>query len=262
LFFPMHHAHVPRSPNPRFIGKSKTGLRGDHIVELDWVVEQIFAVLDEQGLRENTLVIFSSDNGPIYDDGYKDGAITDANGHKANGPFRGGKYTSYEGGTRLPFIVNWPGVVPNGKKSNALFSHIDLMASLATLIGVAIPDDKELDSVDNLETMLGQKEKSRPYVLQQGAGEDYYGLRMEDWKLIPATNPPPFAVMKHNTRKNPITTPMPEKHTNYLFNLVEDPSEKTNLAEKYPEKVKELTDLLERIKASNDKNIMQGMSTK
>jgi len=256
LFFPMHQNHVPRIPDPRFVGMSQTGLRGDHVVELDWAVGEMLSFLDELEIREETLILFSSDNGPIYDDGYEDGAIEDANGHKANGPFRGGKYTSYEGGTRLPFIVNWQGVVPEGKISDAVFSQIDLMASLAALIGVKVPESAGSDSIDQLSTMLGDSDEHRSYVLQQGAGENYFGLRMGDWKFIPATNPPPFANRKHNSRENPISTPMPEQNTDYLFNLAEDPGETTNLAKEYPEKVEELTNLLDTIKKTNDKTVI------
>lgn len=262
MFFPMHQNHVPRAPHSDFIGKSETGLRGDHVVELDWAVGEILKTLDELNLRENTLVIFSSDNGPIYDDGYLDGAITDANGHKANGPFRGGKYTSYEGGTRLPFIVNWPGEVQAGKESDAVFSQVDLMASFASLIGIEIPDNIGNDSMNFADTMLGKSDKSRPYILQQGAGEDYYGLRMGDWKLIPATNPPPFANMKHNSRENPISTPMPEENTNYLYNLADDPGETTNLAADNQEKVQEMMELLELIKNSSDKKVINELGDK
>jgi arylsulfatase A-like enzyme len=259
MFFPMHQNHVPRAPNPEFIGRSGTGLRGDHVVELDWAVGQIFTALDDMDLSENTLVIFSSDNGPIYDDGYKDGAITDANGHDANGPLRGGKYTSYEGGTRLPFIVNWPGVVSEGMVSDAAFSQVDLMASLSSIIGVELPDSIGIDSMNFEETLLGKTNKSRPYVLQQGAGENYYGLRMGDWKLIPATVPPQFANMKHNSRENPISTPMPARNTMYLYNLSDDPGETTNLANEYPERVEEMTMLLDLIKNSSDRQIVSDM---
>lgn len=262
MFFPMHQNHVPRAPNPRFVGASETGLRGDHVVELDWAVGELFAVLEELNLSEETMVIFSSDNGPIYDDGYADGAIEDANGHKANGMLRGGKYTSYEGGTRLPFIVNWPGVVPSGKVSDAVFSQIDLMASFSSLLDVELPENVGNDSMDQLTTLLGSSDSDRPYVLQQGAGENYYGLRKGDWKLIPATTPPPFANMKHNTRENPISTPMPEKNTDYLYNLANDPGETTNLAADYPEIVQEMKVLLEQIKATNDQQILREMSDK
>jgi len=262
MFFPMHQNHVPRAPHSDFVGKSETGLRGDHVVELDWAVGEILKTLDELNLRENTLVIFSSDNGPIYDDGYLDGAITDANGHEANGPFRGGKYTSYEGGTRLPFIVNWPGEVQAGKKSDAVFSQVDLMASFASLIGVSVEENVGIDSFDYLATMLGKSDNSRPYVLQQGAGENYYGIRQGDWKLIPATIPPPFADAKHNSRQNPISTPMPERNTNYLYNLADDPGETTNLADEYPEIVQEMMMLLERIKDTSDKQVIKEMDDK
>lgn len=256
LLVPMHQNHVPRIPNPEFVGQSDTGLRGDHVAELDWAIGQIMQKLDALDLTDNTLVIFSSDNGPVYDDGYDDGAIEEANGHKANGPFRGGKYTTYEGATRLPFIVHWPGVVPAAKVSKAAFSQVDVLASMAALVGVELTEGSGDDSIDFLSTMLGTSDKSRPYVLQQGAGEGYFGIRMGDWKLIPASNPPPFADMKHNSRKNPISTPMPKKGIDYLFNLADDPAETTNLAAEYPDKVQAMKEVLERVKKSSDRQVL------
>lgn len=259
LLLPMHQNHVPRIPNKQFVGSSEIGLRGDHVVELDWAVGKVVAQLEALGIRENTMIIFSSDNGPIYDDGYLDGSIKDANGHKANGPFRGGKYTTYEGATRLPFIVNWPGVVPEAKVSKAAFSQVDVLASMAELVGTGLPEGAGNDSIEFLSVMLGTSDRGRPYILQQGAGENYFGLRMGDWKLIPATNPPAFADMKHNKRKNPISTPMPEKGIDYLFNLAEDPSESVNRAAEFPEKVKEMKEILMRIKTSNDRDVMKSL---
>lgn len=256
LFMAMHQNHVPRVPHPDFVGKSGSGLRGDHTLELDWAVGEVMKTLDSLGIRENTLMIFSSDNGPVYDDGYDDGAIEHANGHKANGILRGGKYTAYEGGTRVPFIVNWPVMVESGQISDAAFSQVDIMASMASLIGVDLPIDAGHDSMDNLPTLLGKSDTSRPHILQQGAGANYYGIRRGDWKLIPASPRPAFGNSKHNARTNPISTPMPAANMDYLYNLAIDPSESTNLASQHPEIVNELKALLESIKTRTDREIL------
>lgn len=257
LFLALHHNHVPRVPHPDFVGKSGSGLRGDHTLELDWAVGEVMRTLDELGLRENTLVIFSSDNGPVYNDGYEDGAIEDANGHKANGILRGGKYTAYEGGTRVPFIVSWPKAVVPGRVSDAVYSQVDLVASLAALVGVELPEGIGFDSLNRLETLLGRNDHDRPHVLQQGAGADFYGIRRGDWKLIPASTRPAFAVMKHNSRTNPLSTPMPAATVDYLYNLAIDPSESTNLAADYPEIVAELKALLDQVKAGTDRDVLK-----
>lgn len=247
LFLSLHENHVPRAPHPRFIGKSGTGLRGDAIVELDWIVGQVVETLEELDLREQTLVIFTSDNGPVFDDGYDDGAIEQANAHPAGGPFRGGKYTAFEGGTRMPFIVHWPGTIEVGAVTDALFSQVDLPATLAALAGARLPEGAGPDSQNLLPVLLGQSGQGREVVVQQGAGTQLYGIRRGAWKLIPAAdNRPAFLERKHNERKNPLTTPQADTGA-YLFNLEEDPGETTNLAEKYPEKVRELTELLEKI---------------
>ena len=138
LYFATHDPHVPRVPNARFAGQSGCGLRGDVIVEFDWCVGKILATLDQLNLASNTLVIFSSDNGPVIDDGYDDRAEEDLHGHRPAGPLRGGKYFVYEGGTRVPFIVRWPGGVTPGV-SDALVSLVDFSASFAALTGQLWP---------------------------------------------------------------------------------------------------------------------------
>lgn len=247
LFLSMHESHVPRLPNPMFIGKSGTGLLGDTVVELDWVVGQIMEELDNLGIRENTLVIFTSDNGPIFDDGYDDGAIENANGHQAAGPFRGGKYTAFEGGTRMPFIASWPAGIEKGIVTDAMFSQVDLLATLAALGGADLPEGAGPDSRNLLPVLLGHSNEGRDYVVQQGAGNQLYGFRYGDWKLIPAAdNRPGWIENKHNSRENPLTTPQVTTSA-YLFDLKDDPGETNNLAGHYPEKVRELTELFEKI---------------
>ncbi len=133
LYFATHDIHVPRVPHPRFNGKSGMGPRGDAIVQFDWSVGQVLSALDENGLTANTLVVLTSDNGPVVDDGYRDESVEKLGDHKPAGPYRGGKYSRFEGGTRVPFIVRWPGRVKPGT-SKALVSQIDFVASFAALV--------------------------------------------------------------------------------------------------------------------------------
>lgn len=248
LYLSMHENHVPRWPHPQFVGESQTGLRGDTVVELDWVVGQIVETLEELGIREETLVIFTSDNGPIFDDGYEDGAIEYANGHPAAGPFRGGKYTAFEGGTRMPFVASWPGMIEKGLISDAILSQVDLLATLSSMVNVDIPEGDGPDSFNLLPVLLGQSNDGREVVIQQGAGNQLFGIRKGDWKLIPeAENRPGFIENKHNARSNPLTTPQVTTGT-YLFNLADDPVETNNLAEEFPEIVNEIKELFELIK--------------
>ena len=130
MYFATNDVHVPRFPHDRFRGKNPMGLRGDAIVQFDWSVGQIMETLDKLGLSENTLIILSSDNGPVVDDGYQDRAEELLNGHSPAGPLRGNKYSAFEGGTRIPAIVRWPKGAASSQVSNALVSQIDWFASL------------------------------------------------------------------------------------------------------------------------------------
>ena len=247
LFMSMHENHVPRAPHPDFVGKSETGLRGDAVVELDHVVGALMATLEELGLKENTLVIFSSDNGPVFFDGYYDGSIEEANGHLPGGPFRGGKYQVYEAATRVPTIVHWPARVEAGTVSDAIVSQVDLLRSLAVLVGAEVPEGAAPDSQNQLAAWLGETTEGRDYVIQQGVGA--LAIRRGDWKLIPANqNIPSWAVQKHNEYENPLSGPLPPAGRHSLFNLADDPREANNLAGEYPEKVEELLRILNAAK--------------
>lgn len=132
LYFGTQDVHVPRAPHPRFVGKSGLGPRGDAILEFDWIVGQVMDKLKKLNLDKNTLVILSSDNGPVIDDGYQDQAVELLGDHKPWGPFRGGKYSSFEAGTRVPQIVRWPAKVKSGV-SDAVVSQMDWYASFASI---------------------------------------------------------------------------------------------------------------------------------
>lgn len=197
LYFATHNIHVPRVPNARFRGKSPMGSRGDSIAELDGSVGEVMRTLQRLKLDRNTLLIFSSDNGPVLNDGYLDGSVVKLGSHKPAGPFRGGKYSVFEGGTRIPLIVRWPGRVQPGT-SGALVSQIDFLASLAALTGQA-PDSKAApDSRNQLAALLGESKTGRAELVEQGTND--LALRAGQWKYIPPTKANPSGQLYDLTR--------------------------------------------------------------
>jgi arylsulfatase A-like enzyme len=238
LYFATHDIHVPRVPHPRFAGATGMGPRGDAIVQFDWCVGQLLETLDRLGLAENTLVILTSDNGPVVDDGYKDRAVELLGDHKPWGPLRGGKYSAFEAGTREPFMVRWPGRVGPGV-SEARFSQIDLYASLATLAGRPLAEDEAADSLDMLGALLGKDRSGRDHVIEQARTLSIVRGR---YKYIRPNDGPRMSVPTNTELGN---DPEPQ-----LYDLEDDPGEKTNIASLHPDVVRELDDLLERIKAA------------
>lgn len=237
LYFATHDIHVPRLPHSRFVGKSQCGLRGDAVVEFDWCVGEILAALDKLGLRENTLVIFTSDNGPVVDDGYRDGAVEHLGDHKPAGPWRGGKYSAFEGGTRVPMIVRWPGHVPAGKETDALVCHVDFLASLAELVGQPLPAEAAPDSINVLDALLGKSAQGRDELVEQAG---VLALRQGSWKYIP---PRKGQAVNPNTGIELGVAP-----EGMLFNLAEDPGEQHNLVKKLPEKAQAMAQRLQEIR--------------
>jgi arylsulfatase A-like enzyme len=237
LFFALHEPHVPRVPHPRFAGKTSLGPRGDVIVEADWSVGQILDALDRLKLAGNTLVIFTSDNGPVVDDGYKDDAVTKLGTHTPAGALRGGKYSHFEGGTRVPFIVRWPGRVKPGT-SDALISQVDFLASFAGLAGKRLAAADAPDSIDTMAAFLGASRTGRNELIEQAGGE---ALRAGQWKYIE-----PSKRAKMNVQTN---TELGNDAVPQLYDLSKDPGERQNLAEQFPDKVKELQGRLQAIRA-------------
>lgn len=235
LYFAAHDIHVPRTPHERFVGKSGMGPRGDSILEFDWCVGELMKVLEQHQLAENTLVVICSDNGPVLNDGYKDQAVELIGKHAAAGPFRGGKYSVFEGGTRTPFIVSWKGRVASGV-SDKLVSTIDFASSFAALAGAKIPEDACLDSLNLLDTLLGDKAAAgREYVLQQDNGGTKLGLRAGDWKLVRGGALP-------GKKKGPGA-----READQLFRLSSDPGETKNVAAEFPAELEKLQKLLATI---------------
>ena len=241
IYFATHDVHVPRVAHPRFAGKSGHGARGDVILQLDDTVAQLVKTLEELKLLDNTMIVFSSDNGPIVDDGYEDGSMSNIGNHKPAGPLRGSKYSKFEAGTRIPFIVHWPKRV-RPDVSDALVSQIDLFASLASLVGQKIPDAAP-DSVDSLSTIIGDAKKDRDYVIEHG---NWLAILSEGWKYIPARDGAPTINPPKMGGNIPVETGnLPEPQ---LYNMETDLVERNNVAAEHPEIVKKLDDLLTAIK--------------
>lgn len=236
LYYSLTEPHVPRMPSTMFKGKSSLGYRGDAILQMDWAVGEILKQVELLGLEKNTIILFSSDNGPVLDDGYEDDAVTKNNGHTPAGALRGGKYSAFEGGTRVPWIISWPGTIRPGV-SDALLSQMDLLASFAQMLGRPLKAEERLDSENMLPALLGKTKKGRSMLVTQGGA---LGLIKDNWKYIE-----PSKGVSYNKLTGIETGNLPQPQ---LYNLSEDIGEKNNLAEKYPGKLKELSDLLQKIK--------------
>jgi len=246
LYFATHDPHVPRAPHPRFRGRSGCGVRGDTVIEIDWSVGKILDALDRLELSDRTLVIFTSDNGPVLFDGYYDGAAKDQNGHQPAGGLRGWKYLVFEGSCRVPMIVRWPGQVPPGR-TDRLFSLVDLPATFATLTGQDIPPGQAPDSLSLPGVLLGRDDGTqRDHVVMQGISGGI-AIRQGPWKYVaPNAEGEPSGMGRgadpRDTRfvESSIYTPL-------LFNLEQDPAEERNVADSHPDKVRQLANELQSI---------------
>lgn len=239
MYFATNDVHVPRFPHERFRGKSGMGLRGDAIVQFDWAVGQLMQTLDELGLTENTLIILSSDNGPVVDDGYDDKAEELLNGHRPAGPWRGNKYSAFEGGTAVPVIVRWPKRIKGNAESDVLMSQIDWMASLGALIDARIPKGGAPDSENRLGNLLGTDMTDRPWILEL-ASNHVLSVRNKDWKYIEPNDGP--AMITWGPKIETGNSSVPQL---YEMNKV---TEKENVASQYPDKVFELQNILRRVR--------------
>lgn len=227
LYYGLHQPHVPRVPNERFVNKSGMGPRGDVILEADWCVSEFLKEMDRLNLTENTLVILTSDNGPVLDDGYKDDAEELVGDHKPAGPYRGWKTTMYEGGTCVPFLLRWPSVVKQGV-SDVLVCQMDLLASLSALVGESYPE--RTDSQNTLPAFLGFSKKGREELVMEGMFN--YAFRQGDWMMIPPYGP---------------------SRVYELYNMKEAPGQTKNVADKYPARLRQMMRRLEQLKRTAGK---------
>jgi arylsulfatase A-like enzyme len=238
LYFATHDIHVPRLPDKRFSGKTAMGPRGDAIVELDWTVGEIMKKLDRLRLTENTILMFSSDNGPVVDDGYRDQAVEKLGTHRPAGPLRGGKYSNFEAGTRVPLLLSWPARVKPGVVSDALVGQVDFFRSFAQLAGEELKAGEAPDSQDLLPALLGEQPRGRQWLVEHARA---LSLRAGQYKLIEA-NPGPALLVNSNTELGSGSQPQ-------LFDLASDPGETQDIAARMPEKVSEMSTLLSKVKA-------------
>ncbi|WP_075590060.1 sulfatase family protein [Labilibacter marinus] len=234
LYYALQQPHVPRTPHPRFVGKSGMGPRGDVILEADWCIGEFMKTLEKEGILENTLIVFSSDNGPVLNDGYYDDAIEKLGDHTPAGALRGGKYSMFEAGPRVPFMTYWKGTIKPGV-SDAMVCQVDLLASLAKMVGAEAENN---DSEDVLSALLGKSKKGRTNLIIEANGKTAY--RKGDWAMIPPYKGSPMSWKSGNE-----TAIAPEFQ---LYNLKEDIGQKDNLAESNPKKLKEMTEEFEAIR--------------
>lgn len=226
LYYALHQPHVPRVPHPRFAGKSGLGVRGDAILEADWCVGELMKKLKKEGLLKNTIIVFSSDNGPVLNDGYYDEAVEKTGNHDPFGGLRGGKYSLFEAGTKVPFMVYWKDKI-KPKVSDAMVCQVDLMASFAALIQA---ENKTKDSQNTLDAFLGKSEKGRSELVVEAMGR--LAFRQGDYAFIPTYKGNPV-----NKEVNIEVGASPEVQ---LYNIKTDPAQRMNIAKDNPEKVKEM----------------------
>ena len=236
LYFCTNDIHVPRDPHSRFRGKSSLGIRGDVTLQMDDSLGRIMTALEKEGYKpQETLIIFTSDNGPVISDGYEDGARKDCANHKPAHPWRGGKYSLFEGGTRVPFIASWPGIITPGT-SSALMCQMDVGRMLATLCGINIPEGSMRDSENHLAALLGQSTTGRTELVTQAFEAPRYALRSGQYKYIPDYG-----------RGRPDRLGRGEQ----LYDLSTDPGEQKNIAPQQPGKTAELRKLLQELTAGD-----------
>lgn len=243
LYYALQQPHVPRTPHPRFLGKSGLGPRGDVILEADWVIGEFMKTLKDEGLLENTLIIFSSDNGPVLNDGYYDEAVEKIGKHDPKGGLRGGKYSLFEAGTHVPFITYWKGTI-KPKVSDALVCQVDLLSSLANLTGI---NEKSTDSQDLLSVLLGKSDKGRSSLIIEANSKT--ALREGDWLMIPPYKGKPL--------NEDVQIELGLSSEFQLYNLKEDRSQQNNLAKSNPEKLKELVSHFKAIRGNPYSNIQK-----
>ena len=219
LYYGLHEPHVPRAPHQRFVGKTTMGPRGDAIVEADWCVGELLAHLKKEGLLEKTLIIFSSDNGPVLNDGYKDGAPELAGDHLPAGGLRGGKYSLFDGGTHIPLFVYWKGKI-QPVVSDALVCQVDILASLGSMIHADLPEG--LDSRNYLDAFFGKEQTARKDVVLEAQGRMASG----DWIMMP-----PYKGSERNLTGNELGN-LGEYG---LFNVKADRTQHQNVAAQQPE---------------------------
>ena len=237
LYYAMQQPHVPRTPHPRFVGKSGMGPRGDVILEADWAIGEFMKTLKEEGVLENTLIVFSSDNGPVLNDGYYDDAVEKLGKHDPKGGLRGGKYSIFEAGTRVPFITYWKGKI-KPKVSDAIVCQMDLLASVADLVGTK---DTSTDSENVLNALLGKSNDGRDHLVIEATGKT--ALRSGDWLYIPA--------YKGKNFREKVGIEVGNFPFEQLYNVAKDKGQQNNLAKTNPQKLANMKSIFEKLRGQD-----------
>lgn len=243
LYYALQQPHVPRTPHARFVGSSGMGPRGDVIVEADWMVGEFIKTLEAEGLLENTLVIFSSDNGPVVNDGYYDDSVEKLGNHKPAGALRGGKYSLFEAGTRVPLVTYWKGKISPGV-SDAMVSQLDLFSSLAALVN---SNERTDDSMNMLDVLIGKTENGRDELVIEATSRTAF--RKGDWAMIPPYEGP--AINKQ------VNIELANADEYQLYNLREDIGQQNNLAKNNLEKLQEMITAFQAIRGFENSEIEQ-----
>ena len=261
LYFPTTNIHHPFTPHPQFQGSSESGRYGDFIHELDWIVGEIMNVLEEENLADNTLIIFTSDNGGMINRGGQDAIKA---GHRLNGDLLGFKFDAWEGGHRVPMIARWPQRIAAGSKSDQLIANVDIFHSLASLIGYDLADKDAPDSFDLLPVLLGEtNEELRDHLVIAPLRRTNMVLRMGDWVFINAQGGGGFSMknvgdhgfggppalrfagqVNSDVRDRSLIAGAP---TYQLYDLGNDPRQAKNIASGHPDVVSGMQKRLDEI---------------
>ena len=226
LYYASHNIHHPFTPHPYFQGKSECGLYGDFVEELDWSVGQILDALEKFGVADNTLVIFTSDNGGMFNGG---GRRAIDLGHAPNGKLKGQKFDAWEAGHRVPFLVRWPGKTPAGSTSDEFVANLDMLATFAAITDQKLAQGQGIDSLNALPLFTKTNAKSaRTEMVIMPHKKAYTSIRIDDWVYIPG----PGSGGMTRISKDQLKTMKQQQ----LYNLKEDPYQKNNLINEYPEK--------------------------
>lgn len=234
MYFAMTAPHTPWLPEEKFRGKSQVGMYGDFVMQTDYYIGEVLRKLDELGLSDNTIVMFTSDNGPVW---YPDNV--QEYGHNSVGELSGMKGDLLEGGHRMPFIVRWPNIVKSGSENNRLICFTDVLATIADIVDQPLPENAGEDSFSFQPILTGTQDVKRPPIIHSNGG--LYSITYGDWKYINGKGPGGFS--KGVIGKYPSILPRDE-FEGQLYNLAQDVGEHNNVYKEYPEKVRELSEML------------------